>query len=192
MATTPVAQGRVRLIRTLSDIKGEILDLYPRSEYGQIKRTVAVIRNFYRGFIPTMCGSIPYNGVGFYTYNFLKDAGTRYFPPSDSDKSLKSTSYNLRPLVYGAISGAVAQTFSYPIEVIRKTVQARTLDKSYVCGPSVRYMSELNLLRTALSLYERNGVRAFYSGLLLGYAKVVPSMSICFFSYEIGKYILGL
>lgn len=187
MATSTTNHGPVRLAVTLSAIKGEVLDLYPSPRYGRAERAFAVLRNFYRGFLPTLCGSIPYNGVGFYTYNLLKGIGAKYFPPAPGDASGDSASKNFRSLLYGAVSGAVAQTSSYPIEVIRRTIQARTLDKSYVCGPSVRYMSEHSMFKTALSIYEKSGVRAFYSGLLLGYAKVIPSMSISFFFYEMGK-----
>lgn len=189
MVTTTVEYGRVKLFRVLSDIKNEILDTYPRSTYKPTARALAVIRNFYRGYVPTIIGSMPYNGVGFYTYHTLKKVDKNFF---HSASQYDNFFLNLRKFSYGAISGAIALTISYPIEVVRRTIQARTLDKFSTSGHSIKYKSENSISITIARLYEKNGIKAFYSGLLLGYAKVIPTMAISFSVYELGKSFLNI
>lgn len=60
----------------------------------------------YRGIIPTVAGVAPYVGLNFMTYELVR----KYFTP-EGDKNPSA----LRKLAAGAISGAVAQTFTYPL-----------------------------------------------------------------------------
>lgn len=60
----------------------------------------------YRGIIPTVAGVAPYVGLNFMVYEYLRG----YLTP-DGDKNPSA----VRKLLAGAISGAVAQTCTYPL-----------------------------------------------------------------------------
>jgi len=64
----------------------------------------------YRGMMPTLMGIAPYVGINFTTYETLK----QYLCKNPS----KPTS--TESLSYGGISGAAAQTVTYPIDLIRR------------------------------------------------------------------------
>ncbi|KAF9000073.1 mitochondrial carrier domain-containing protein [Cyathus striatus] len=59
--------------------------------------------NFYRGFTVTTLGIIPYAGVSFLTWEYLRSL----LPPGKN-------------LAIGAVSGALAQTACYPFGVVRR------------------------------------------------------------------------
>ncbi|XP_053991682.1 mitochondrial coenzyme A transporter SLC25A42 isoform X2 [Hylaeus anthracinus] len=69
---------------------------------------------YYRGFTATLLGVIPYAGCSFFTYDLLRNMLTVYtvaipgFPAS---------------LICGGIAGMVAQTSSYPLDIVRRRMQ---------------------------------------------------------------------
>lgn len=60
----------------------------------------------YRGIVPTVAGVAPYVGLNFMVYEQVR----KYLTP-DGDKNPSA----VRKLVAGAVSGAVAQTCTYPL-----------------------------------------------------------------------------
>ncbi|OGM39542.1 hypothetical protein ABOM_011841 [Aspergillus bombycis] len=83
-----------------------------------IYKTEGGILALYRGIIPTVAGVAPYVGLNFMTYESVR----KYLTP-DGDKTPSS----LRKLLAGAISGAVAQTCTYPFDVLRRRFQINTM-----------------------------------------------------------------
>lgn len=69
-------------------------------------KTEGGMRALYRGLIPTVAGVAPYVGLNFMTYELVR----KHFTP-EGDKNPSA----IRKLAAGAISGAVAQTFTYPL-----------------------------------------------------------------------------
>jgi len=67
----------------------------------------------YRGMMPTLMGIAPYVGINFTTYETLKQFLCKNPSKPTSTESLS----------YGGISGAVAQTVTYPIDLIRRRMQ---------------------------------------------------------------------
>jgi solute carrier family 25 protein 16 len=95
--------------------------------------------NFYRGFLPTVAGMTPYAGVSFWFYHII----TRFcrhhpmaidytrspldFDPTAMDLTMSQKKILEKPplktwaeLLCGGLAGLVAQTSSYPLEVIYK------------------------------------------------------------------------
>lgn len=110
------------------------------------------ILTFYRGFVPTVLGVIPYAGVSFFTYDTLKRLyrGDRF---NNNDLLNTVLIFHLilehidsNPLVnplaslgFGAIAGMLGQTSSYPLDIVRRRMQTDT---------EKRYTSILKTLKT--------------------------------------------
>lgn len=69
-------------------------------------KTEGGIMALYRGIVPTVAGVAPYVGLNFMVYEHLRT----YLTP-DGDKNPSA----MRKLLAGAVSGAVAQTCTYPL-----------------------------------------------------------------------------
>lgn len=160
------------------------------------------ILNFYRGFLPTIFGVLPYAGMSFLTHDTVGDmlrhyAITQYTtlplpPEKDFEESKKdsSTVHHRRPqlkasaeLLSGAISGLVAQTCSYPLEIVRRRMQI---------GGVVGDGHRLGIVETTRSIFRERGLRGFWVGLTIGYMKIVPMVATSFFVYERCKWWLGI
>lgn len=166
------------------------------------------LTNFYRGFLPTIIGMVPYAGVSFWAHDMFHDMfRSQYLAPyavmkhpeadkaqSESSKSEetskgedKTYKYHREPLANwaqltaGGMSGMLSQTASYPLEVVRRRIQV-----SGITGESV------GILKTVCSIYFASGFKGFFVGLSIGYIKVVPMFACSFFVYERMKTVLGI
>ncbi|KAL8272749.1 hypothetical protein Esti_003299 [Eimeria stiedai] len=71
----------------------------------------------YRGFVPTLLGIMPYASISFFTFETLK----QHF----RDRNQTFTTTNA--VVCGGFAGAIGQTVTYPLDTVRKLMQANTL-----------------------------------------------------------------
>ncbi|KAK2467865.1 hypothetical protein APHAL10511_000160 [Amanita phalloides] len=118
---------------------------------------------FYRGFSVTMVGMVPYAGMSFLSWGFLR---SKFLPPS---KTGHKPATPVADLVIGAVSGALAQTASYPFEVIRRRMQV---------GGITRPNEWLRWNETIRMIWQAQGWRGFYVGLSIGYLKMVPMTAL--------------
>lgn len=111
-------------------------------------------RAFYHGVLPTIFGIAPYVALNFTVYETCrgahKDPGVVY------------------KLACGGVAGAVAQTFTYPVDVVRRRMQ----------------VDPKSVMETAQQIYRIHGIKGFFMGLIPNYLKVVPSISVSFVVYE--------
>ncbi|EGN98631.1 hypothetical protein SERLA73DRAFT_181188 [Serpula lacrymans var. lacrymans S7.3] len=135
------------------------------------------ILKFYRGFSVTMIGMIPYAGTAFLTWDFLR----AHFYPATHDRSQRPPP--VANLAIGAVSGAIAQTVSYPFEVVRRRMQV---------GGLTRPDRWLRWGETVGSVYASGGWRGFFVGLSIGYLKIIPMNAISFAVWQSGKRALGV
>ncbi|KAL0082897.1 putative mitochondrial carrier protein [Phycomyces blakesleeanus] len=162
------------------------------------------ILNFYRGFLPTVVGMIPYAGVSFWTYHIVTQfcrynpIATKYtlkpdvvdFDPAKSNLTVQQQRIVDKPplktwaeLFCGGVAGLVAQTSSYPLEVIRRRMQVGgLLDPTVFVG----------FVKTTKDIFKSKGLKGFYVGLTIGYIKVIPMVAISFTVYEKMKYALNI
>ncbi|EZF33664.1 mitochondrial carrier [Trichophyton mentagrophytes] len=130
----------------------------------------------YRGILPTVAGVAPYVGLNFMTYESIRKILT---PEGDANPSA------LRKLLAGAISGAVAQTCTYPFDVLRRRFQINTMS-----GMGYKYTSIFDAVRV-IALEE--GLRGFYKGIVPNLLKVAPSMASSWLSFELTRdFFVGL
>lgn len=119
----------------------------------------------YRGFTVTVAGMVPYAGISFLSWGFLRST----FLPADKLGHRPPTP--IADLVIGAASGVCAQTASYPFEVVRRHMQV---------GGLTRPDRWLRWGETVATIWQSSGWRGFYVGLGLGYLKVVPMTAVSF------------
>ncbi|KAI5117374.1 hypothetical protein M0805_004364 [Coniferiporia weirii] len=139
------------------------------------------VLSFYRGFTVTLMGMVPYAGTSFLTWGYLRAV---LLPPPPPGKS-KPVPTPFADLAIGALSGSIAQTISYPFEVVRRRVQVGGLT-----NPDPR--AWLTFGETARSVWQTAGWRGFYVGLGIGFAKVVPMTATSFAIWQWGKRILDV
>lgn len=131
---------------------------------------------FYRGFTATILGMIPYAGVSFLSWGFLR---AQFLPL----KTGRSGATPVADLAIGAVSGGLAQTISYPFEVIRRRMQV---------GGITRPDRWLRWGETVSAIWKSGGVKGFYVGLGIGYLKVVPMTAVSFSVWQGCKRVLGV
>ncbi|KAL2109383.1 hypothetical protein VUR80DRAFT_2515 [Thermomyces stellatus] len=124
----------------------------------------------YRGILPTVAGVAPYVGLNFMTYEVAR----KYLTP-DGDANPSA----VRKLLAGAISGAVAQTCTYPFDVLRRRFQINTMS-----GMGYQYKSISDAIKVIIA---QEGLRGMYKGIIPNLLKVAPSMASSWLSFEISR-----
>lgn len=124
----------------------------------------------YRGIIPTVAGVAPYVGLNFMIYESVR---TYFTPDGQTNPS------NVGKLMAGAISGGVAQTCTYPLDVLRRRFQINTMN-----GMGFQYKSIGHALQT---IFAQEGFRGLYKGIAPNLLKVAPSMASSWLSFEMTR-----
>ncbi|CAH9074382.1 unnamed protein product [Cuscuta europaea] len=124
------------------------------------------VRALYRGVGPTLIGILPYAGLKFYIYEELKSR-----VPEEYEKSI------MMRLSCGALAGLFGQTFTYPLDVIRRQMQVEQ-------GKGGKYGSTREGFR---AIVREQGWRQLFAGLSINYIKIVPSVAIGFTAYDVMK-----
>ncbi|XP_028759338.1 mitochondrial carrier protein CoAc2-like [Neltuma alba] len=127
------------------------------------------IRGLYRGVAPSLVGIFPYAGLKFYFYEEMK----RHVPEKHKESVVAK-------LTCGSVAGLLGQTFTYPLEVVRRQMQVQKLRAS----DNVQLKGTL---KTLFMIAENQGWKQLFSGLSINYIKVVPSVAIGFTVYDIMK-----
>ncbi|XP_014235625.1 graves disease carrier protein-like [Trichogramma pretiosum] len=148
------------------------------------------LRALYRGFIPTVCGMIPYAGFSFYTFEQLKYFCMKFFPTILCKECEKNTGGLVLTipgkLLCGGIAGAIAQSFSYPFDVTRRRMQLALMH-------SDTHKFSAGMLSTLKLIYNENGImKGLYRGMSINYLRAVPMVAVSFSTYEVMKQMLAL
>ncbi|KAH6779062.1 Mitochondrial substrate carrier family protein [Perilla frutescens var. hirtella] len=127
------------------------------------------IRGLYRGVAPSLYGIFPYAGLKFYFYEEMKRHVSK-----DHKKDITVK------LVCGSVAGLLGQTFTYPLDVVRRQMQVQRLMAS-----ESRPM--IGTFETLVTIARTQGWKQLFSGLSINYLKVVPSVAIGFTVYDVMK-----
>lgn len=158
--TYPLDLARARMAVTPKDQYSHLTDVFIRimKEEGP--------KSFFRGYLATVLGVIPYAGCSFFTYGFLKNWYTEHHFP-------QSPIFNL---MCGAVAGLVGQTSSYPLDIVRRRMQTAGCK-----GNGEKYSTVLGTITTVL---REEGIGAFYKGLTLNFVKGPVAVGISFATYD--------
>ncbi|SCV04108.1 LAMI_0H13476g1_1 [Lachancea mirantina] len=178
LATYPLDLVRARLsiqtanLARLSHSKVDVLRKPPGAVQllQTIYRDEGGLRALYRGVWPTSVGVVPYVAINFAAYEQLKE-----FTPSD----LGASANNMLKLVFGAVSGGLAQTVTYPFDLLRRRFQVLSMGQNEL---GFRYKGVWDALTT---IGRVEGYRGYYKGLTANLFKVVPSTAVSWLVYEV-------
>ena len=138
----------------------------------QIVKNEGGIIALYRGLAPTVAGIAPYVAFNFTVYEGLKGWISAHGMNLDVKKKL----------ICGGLAGAIAQTFTYPFDVIRRRMQVtHSLDSTF------KYKSSFDAVNKIVA---KEGIKALFKGMLPNYIKVVPAISISFVTFEYVRKLL--
>eukprot|EP00922_Rhytidocystis_sp_ex-Travisia-forbesii_P027362 GHVS01040096.1.p1 GENE.GHVS01040096.1~~GHVS01040096.1.p1 ORF type:complete len:185 (+),score=19.02 GHVS01040096.1:427-981(+) len=121
-------------------------------------------RSSFRGVVPTVIGMFPYAGISFLTYETLK--AQLLMKGHGTPEGALGT---VETLVCGGTAGVVSQTATYPVDTVRKFMQANTLLHRFQEGGHVG--GRLTMWKSVRHIYSAGGLRAFYNGVSLNWAK---------------------
>ncbi|GAM17017.1 hypothetical protein SAMD00019534_001920, partial [Acytostelium subglobosum LB1] len=127
----------------------------------------------YKGLFTSALGVAPYVAINFTTYESLK-----FFFSQDRHLTIPES------LAFGALSGATAQTFTYPIDLLRRRLQVQGIG-----GKPKIYNGPYDAFRKVI---QEEGFKGLYKGMIPCYLKVVPAISISFSVYEMMKKLLDI
>lgn len=162
------------------------------------------IRAFYRGYGITVLGMIPYAGLSFTSFERLKHyVLTKKFeyliventkPISQNTRSTEGNNqdryYELTvpgKLVCGGLTAIIAQTITYPLDVVRRHMQLVTMLTDSVTR------QKMGIKDTFLYVLNKYGVvSGLYRGITLNYIRAIPMVSTSFCFYELSKKFFGL
>eukprot|EP01066_Platyproteum_vivax_P020427 Platyproteum_vivax@DN8334_c0_g1_i1.p1 len=134
--------------------------------------------SLFRGLWPTVAGIFPYAGISFLTFETLKN-----------EIKSRQNEDQLHPAaiwVCGGLAGITSQTATYPLDTVRKFMQANTFLYYYKEGgdsgahhPTVR--------STIRHIYSNCGIRGFYNGVSLNWFKGFCAAGLSFTIHELLK-----
>lgn len=178
--------------RLAFQVKGEVI-------YNGIVDTVRSIRlheggtrGLYQGIVPSFLGMAPYAGLSFSSFEVLKNLALDTFPEYLGKPCPKAVGGLIlimpAKLICGGLAGAVAQTISYPLDVVRRRMQLYGMIHSPDEAVAMR-----SWWKVLLTVYRENGIRhGLYRGLSVNYLRIMPMVGISFTAYETTKQALGL
>ncbi|KAI9043096.1 mitochondrial carrier [Aspergillus affinis] len=147
----------------------------------------SAVTNFYRGYVPALLGVVPYAGMSFLAHDLIGDwfrspALAPYMALAPPEHSPHGSTKQVRltagaELLSGGLAGLAAQTFCYPLEIIRRRMQVNRQGR---------------IPETARIIFTERGIRGFYVGLTIGFIKDVPTVAISFFVYDRLRWCLGV
>lgn len=151
---------------------------------------VSVFRNegvvaLYRGALSSIVGVLPYSGCVFYTYESLKhfrlgkrnESCSSQRLSSSSDYDHRRTITKTERLIFGAISGLIGQTVSYPFDVVRRRLQTATVIRPQEAS--------LGAIATAKKIIREEGVMGgLYKGVTMNWFKGPISVGVSFMTFD--------
>jgi solute carrier family 25 phosphate transporter 23/24/25/41 len=172
------------LVRTRLSLQGET----PCTIHATIRQVLTEEggwRALYKGLVPTVAGIAPYVALNFTVYETLKAGMIRRSRGAPDDLSVATR------LACGGLAGAVAQTCTFPLDVLRRRMQVTMLKKDDRPFASTPGFYRMGMREMAAEMWRREGWRAFYRGMWPNLLKVVPAISTSFVTYEGSKKTLN-
>jgi len=129
-------------------------------------------RALFKGICPALLGIVPYSAIDLCLFNLSKDMYT-------SQHNLEPSALVL--LACGSFSGLVAQTFTYPLNVIRTRLQAQGMPGTLSKQALPEYSG---MIDCAITTIKHESMRGLFKGIVPNYLKAIPAGAIGFVAFE--------
>lgn len=141
------------------------------------------ILGLYRGSTSAVIGVMPFEGIQFMCYESLKDYVQRVRLQHEDccDTKDQITLHSMDYLLLGSVSGLVAQTIAYPLDTIKKRIQAQC-NHLYKNKP-------IGMVECTRMIWRQDGIYGFYQGIYCNMIRILPYSAVMFASYEFFKNI---
>jgi len=141
-------------------------------------------RAFYSGYLPTLLSGTPYVALQMSCYEiFQRNLCPIYrrLAPADSKPAKEPVSVKL---IAGALAGLVAQTLTFPGDVVRKRMQMDGMDGN----PKVYN----GMIDATVKIARREGFKGFFAGVQANSWRCLPEGAIMFAAFDFLKHIIGI
>eukprot|EP00011_Vannellida_sp_DIVA3-517-6-12_P011456 CAMPEP_0114613220 /NCGR_PEP_ID=MMETSP0168-20121206/5019_1 /TAXON_ID=95228 ORGANISM="Vannella sp., Strain DIVA3 517/6/12" /NCGR_SAMPLE_ID=MMETSP0168 /ASSEMBLY_ACC=CAM_ASM_000044 /LENGTH=351 /DNA_ID=CAMNT_0001824217 /DNA_START=187 /DNA_END=1242 /DNA_ORIENTATION=+ len=128
-------------------------------------------RGFRKGLVASVLGVVPFAGGMFMAYEALD----RSWGVPKWQLSWKQNFFD------GCLASAVAQTISFPLDTVRKKMQAQSPTVSWSMRPDITFTSTLEALVNTVKM---NGVLGLWRGHFVNLMRVMPFNGSMFMTYE--------
>ncbi|KAH7484989.1 hypothetical protein KRP22_006166 [Phytophthora ramorum] len=152
------------------------------------------LRGLYRGGWSGVAGAIPFEGVQFGCYEYLKLTAIRHQWPAYRWPEGKTEMDGIDYFVCGSVAGAIAQTVAYPFDTVKKRLQSQQVHlNASIVGPlpaeggspsTLYYRGMVDCFRKVI---RDEGPLALYRGTGPNLARIVPYAAVMFSTYETTK-----
>ncbi|KAL8576726.1 hypothetical protein ACOMHN_025199 [Nucella lapillus] len=156
-----------------------------------MRHTEGGLRPFYRGIVPSILGMAPYAGISFYSFTMMKGWCLDNYPDLLCKPCPRNTGGLVlivpAKLVCGGLAGAIAQTVSYPLDVVRRQLQLGKMHSE------VKRFEGHSWYKIMVLVYQDHGMsKGLFRGMTINYLRIMPMVGISFTIYEMMKQFLGL
>eukprot|EP00742_Colponemidia_sp_Colp-10_P008646 GILJ01009379.1.p1 GENE.GILJ01009379.1~~GILJ01009379.1.p1 ORF type:complete len:313 (-),score=19.96 GILJ01009379.1:53-991(-) len=146
-------------------------------------------RGFTRGMFPTLVGIVPYGGLSFFTYETMK-----LLALEESKKDGKALP-SWKRFLFGALAGAVAQSATYPLDVVRRRMQTESFIKTLQAqqqGRAVVHVLQRSMTDIFIHIMHTEGIRGLFKGLTLNWIKGPIAVGISFTTFDFMKMLMAV
>eukprot|EP01108_Squamamoeba_japonica_P000019 TRINITY_DN10024_c0_g1_i1.p1 TRINITY_DN10024_c0_g1~~TRINITY_DN10024_c0_g1_i1.p1 ORF type:complete len:309 (+),score=23.77 TRINITY_DN10024_c0_g1_i1:1041-1967(+) len=133
------------------------------------------ITGLFRGVSTAMASVAPFSALNFTAYEVLKE----FFAARQTEKLPMWMSAG-----FGAASGTFAMTILYPLDLLKRRLMVQGHGDS-----AVKYRNGFHAVRVIVA---EEGVAGLYRGIVPSYMKVIPTVSLTWYTYEVFKKYLGI
>ena len=130
----------------------------------------------YRGIVPTITGMVPYAGLAFTSNEFLRSLTIE----------LTGDLGTVSKLLCGGVSGVIAQSTVYPLDITRRRMQTSGLVRGGVAGTMDTGFENVKetTLGTLRKVYMEGGLRGLFKGLTMNWIKGPAAFAISFTCFD--------
>eukprot|EP00042_Codosiga_hollandica_P038381 m.311917 g.311917 ORF g.311917 m.311917 type:complete len:242 (+) comp55377_c0_seq6:498-1223(+) len=130
------------------------------------------VRALFHGLSPTLLGIIPYAGTSFFTYSTLKICVEDFHDSHGLPHGITTP----ERVVSGGFAGLVAQSMTYPLDIMRRRMQTDGV---------LSAKTHRGFVDTARFVWTTEGLRGFYKGVTMNWIKGPVAVSISFTVYDL-------
>lgn len=131
------------------------------------------LRGFYKGLVPSLLLVTPQTAISFSVYEFLNICWRKF--NLTNNKTLQSS-------LNGALSGIVAKSMIYPLDVVKRRLQVQGFEQARAAFGQIQKFN--GVIDCFVKTARNEGIFGFYKGYFPSMIKSGLATSIVFLTYE--------